>query len=83
MTSVIYDGYIYVIGGDRYPSDSIDSVTIINTKTGSVSMSSEKLNYPVHTVGAAISDHTIYFFGGLSGMVPLDTWSKYEYPKAW
>ena len=59
--SVLYEDNIYVIGGnDVYRS--LDYVTIINTKTGNVSILSDKLNYNVSYVGAAIAYGSAFLY---------------------
>ena len=78
--SVLYDCRIYVIGGANASKihATFNYVTMIDTRTGNVSILSDRLNYPIAAVGAIITDYTIYIFGGNKGNMTIqDTWSKY------
>eukprot|EP01083_Nonionella_stella_P139855 427523_1 len=85
--AVIYNDLIWVIGGLYRTSDSImirDTVHIIDPITANVSLSSERLIYPVDGVAAIVVNNVIYAFGGrhsdVNTLIYLDTWMEYESP---
>eukprot|EP01084_Bolivina_argentea_P223588 378279_1 len=68
MRSVIYNAFIFVVGGQGYPlyTTYLDTVHVIDALTGSVSLLPDTLPWPVFHHSPIVVDGILYAFAGVN-----------------